>query len=184
MWMGRIFRPGSKRRLVYGGRLGRPNPGTYADRQTNPVAFCAKPLDWIPFVSQDPVALGLPHREPFVFVDEVLALEPCTSANGMKTFRGDEAFFAGHFPGDPIVPGVIITEALAQIAGIAAGEAGVRFLLSAVRVMKFHRAVRPAECIELSATKAGGMGGLLSFEVRAAVAGETVAEGQIILSRS
>ena len=132
----------------------------------------------------NPVSLGLPHREPFVFVDEVLELENGVSARGVKIFRGDEAFFAGHFPGDPIVPGVIVTEALAQIAGIAAGEAGVRFLLSAVRAMKFHRAVRPGERIELAATRAGEMGGLLSFDVRAAAGAETVAEGRIILSRS
>jgi 3-hydroxyacyl-[acyl-carrier-protein] dehydratase len=132
----------------------------------------------------DPISLGLPHREPFIFVDEVLVLENGASAGGVKIFRGDEAFFAGHFPDDPIVPGVILTEALAQIAGIAAAEMGMRFLLSAVRVMKFHRAVRPGERIELSAVKAGGMGDLLSFDVRAVVGVDTVAEGQIILSRS
>ena len=132
----------------------------------------------------DPISLGLPHRAPFVFVDEVLTLENGVSARGVKTFDGSEAFFAGHFPGEPIVPGVILTEALAQIAGITASETGVRFLLSAVRMMKFQRAVRPGERIELHAAKAGGMGGLLSFDVRAAVDSETVAEGQIILSRS
>jgi 3-hydroxyacyl-[acyl-carrier-protein] dehydratase len=134
----------------------------------------------------DPVSLGLPHREPFIFIDDVLETESGVSALGVKTFDGREAFFAGHFPGDPIVPGVILTEALAQIAGIAgaAGGESVRFLLSAVRVMKFHRAVRPGERIELHAVKAGGMGGLLSFDVRAAVGAETVAEGQVILSQS
>ncbi len=133
----------------------------------------------------DPISLGLPHREPFIFVDEVLDLENGASARGVKTFAGDEAFFAGHFPGEPIVPGVILTEALAQVAGIAgAAENGARFLLSAVRVMKFHRAVRPGERIELAAAKTGGMGGLLSFDVRATVGEEAVAEGRIILSRS
>lgn len=130
----------------------------------------------------DPISLGLPHRAPFVFVDEVTSLEKGAAALGTKTFRGDEAFFAGHFPGDPIVPGVILTEALAQMAGIAAAEEGTRFLLSAVRVMKFPRAARPGERIELRATMAGGMGGLLSFDVRAMVGHDMVAEGQIILS--
>jgi 3-hydroxyacyl-[acyl-carrier-protein] dehydratase len=133
----------------------------------------------------DPISLGLPHREPFIFVDEVLAVENGILARGVKTFDGREAFFAGHFPGEPIVPGVILTEALAQVAGIAgAAEDGARFLLSAVRVMKFHRAVRPGERIELAATKVGEMGNLLSFEVLATIGAETVAEGQIILSRS
>jgi 3-hydroxyacyl-[acyl-carrier-protein] dehydratase len=134
----------------------------------------------------DPVSLGLPHREPFVFVDEVLELAPGKSARGAKTFRGDEAFFAGHFPGDPIVPGVLLTEALAQLAGIvgAAGEPGARFLLSAVRVMKFSRAARPGERIDLEVEAAGCLGGLHSFAVRATVCGEPVAEGQIILSHA
>jgi 3-hydroxyacyl-[acyl-carrier-protein] dehydratase len=134
----------------------------------------------------DPTLLGLPHRQPFIFVDEVLELENGVSARGVMTFDGDEAFFAGHFPGDPIVPGVILTEALAQTAGIAAasGEPGARYLLSAVRLMKFHRAVRPGERIELGANRAGGIGGLSSFDVRATVGAETVAEGQVVLSRA
>ena len=61
----------------------------------------------------DPVALGLPHREPFIFVDEVLALIPGESAEARKVFPLEEPFFRGHFPGDPLVPGVILTEALA-----------------------------------------------------------------------
>lgn len=132
----------------------------------------------------DPIALGLPHREPFVFVDEVTKIEPGESARGVKTFTGAEAFFAGHFPGEPIVPGVLLIEALAQIAGIggAAGEPGTRFLLSAVRSMKFLRAVRPGERIELAAKKSGGMDRLLSFDVLATVGGSAVAEGRIILS--
>jgi 3-hydroxyacyl-[acyl-carrier-protein] dehydratase len=133
----------------------------------------------------NPVSLGLPHREPFVFIDEVTAVENGTAARGVKTFRGDEAFFAGHFPGDPIVPGVLLVEALAQTAGIAAAEGGgARFLLSAVRVMKFPRAVRPGEHIELFAAQTAMMGGLLSFDVKASAGADVVAEGQIILSRS
>ena len=62
----------------------------------------------------DPVALGLPHRAPFVFVDEVRVLVPGESAECAKTFPPAEPFFAGHFPGDPLVPGVLLTEALAQ----------------------------------------------------------------------
>lgn len=134
----------------------------------------------------DPISLGLPHREPFVFIDDVLDVRDGSEARAVKTFRGDEAFFAGHFPDDPIVPGVILTEALAQVAGIAGASdspEGGRFLLSAVRVMKFFAPVRPGDCIELFAAKSGGIGELLSFEVRADVAGQVVAEGQIVLSR-
>ncbi len=131
----------------------------------------------------NPTSLGLPHREPFVFIDHVEALTPGESAHGAKTFSPETDFFRGHFPDDPIVPGVILTEALAQTAGIAGASENSRFLLSAVRMMKFPQAARPNERIDLHARKTGGIGDLLNFEVRALVGDEVVAEGQIILSR-
>jgi 3-hydroxyacyl-[acyl-carrier-protein] dehydratase len=133
----------------------------------------------------DPILFGLPHREPFRFVDDVVEVEPAVSARGVKTFDVGEPFFAGHFPGDPIVPGVILTEALAQLSGIVAGaaEPEARFLLSAVRMMKFHQAVRPKQRIDLSARTRGNLGRLISFEVRAEVDGVVVAEGEIMLGR-
>jgi len=92
--------------------------------------------------------------------------------------------FAGHFPGDPLVPGVILTEALAQTAGIAAHQENSkrRFLLSAIRQMKFLRAVRPEERIILRAKKLGEVDQLLQFEVEAVVAGKQVAIGQLVLN--
>lgn len=131
---------------------------------------------------KDPIILGLPHRPPFVFVDEVTAVSAGESADGWKEFSGDEPMFAGHFPGDPIVPGVILTEALAQIAGIAGGGDGRRFLLSSIRSMKFPAAARPHERIHLSAQKTGAMGGLWMFAVVARVEERIVAEGQVVLN--
>ncbi len=132
----------------------------------------------------DPLALGLPHRAPFIFVDEVIEREPGESAAGRKTFSADEPFFRGHFPGDPIVPGVILTEALAQIAGIAAGQMGRSFRLTAIKAMKFLAAVRPDEVVNLQARKIGVVGPLWQFEVRASVGGTTVAEGAVVLSEA
>ena len=134
--------------------------------------------------SRDPVALGLPHRAPFVFVDEVRTLAPGESAECCKTFPPDEPFFRGHFPGDPLVPGVLLTEALAQTAGLAAGQPGRAFRLSAIRAMKFLRAVRPAEEIALTARKVAVVGALWQFEVTARVRGEIVAEGVIVLGEA
>lgn len=130
----------------------------------------------------DPVALGLPHREPFIFVDEVTALEPGETARGRKTFAAGDPMFRGHFPGQPIVPGVLLTEALAQLAGIAAGQSGAAMRLSAIRGMKFPAAAGPAEEITLQARKAAAVGGLWQFEVSARVGERVVAEGTVVLS--
>ncbi|MEO5855500.1 MAG: 3-hydroxyacyl-ACP dehydratase FabZ family protein [Chthoniobacterales bacterium] len=131
--------------------------------------------------------LGLPHRPPFVFVQELLANEPGVSADCAMTFDASDPMFAGHFPGNPLVPGVILTEALAQTAGIAAASGYAEnerplFLLSAIRGMKFHRAARPGERIALRAEKLAEVGDLLQFRVEAKVGGAAVAEGQLVLS--
>jgi len=131
----------------------------------------------------DPLAFGLPHRKPFLFVDRVTAHVPGTEASGEKTFAPDDPMFAGHFPGNPIVPGVILTEALAQVAGIA-GNSGRGFLLSAIRAMKFPSPARPGERVVLRAKKTGVLGGLFLFAVSADVGGRVVAEGHVVLNEA
>ena len=131
--------------------------------------------------------LGLPHRPPFVFVREVIACDPGKSVEARTVFDADDPMFAGHFPENPIVPGVILTEALAQAAGIAAASgypetARPLFLLSAIRTMKFLQAVRPGEQIDLQAEKIAGTETLLQFKVRASVNAAVAAEGQLVLS--
>ncbi len=128
-----------------------------------------------------PASFGLPHREPFLFVDRITSRVPGDEATGERVFLPEDPMFRGHFPGNPIVPGVILTEALAQIAGIA-GASGRGFLLSAIRAMKFPSPARPGEKILLSARQTGRLGGLFQFAVRAEVDGRTVAEGQIVLN--
>ena len=131
---------------------------------------------------QDPIACGLPHREPFIFLDAVLQVQPGESAVCEKVFPPEEPFFRGHFPGDPLVPGVIIAEALAQTAGIAAGQPGRGFQLTAIKGMKFLRPVRPRDVLTLHARKMAAVGGLWQFEVSARVGEDTVAEGVVVLS--
>ena len=103
-------------------------------------------------------------------------------------FAREDPLFAGHFPGNALVPGVLLTEALAQTAGIVAASgfpenARPMFLLSAIRSMKFLAAVRPEEEIMLKASKLAQVGDLWQFVVGAEVGNKVVAEGQLVLSR-
>jgi 3-hydroxyacyl-[acyl-carrier-protein] dehydratase len=130
---------------------------------------------------------SLPHAPPFVFVRELVNCDPGRSVNARTWFDPDDPMFSGHFPGNPIVPGVIITEALAQAAGIAAASGYPEnerpvFLLSAIRTMKFLQAVRPGNKIDLRADKMAATEALLQFKVSASVDGAIVAEGQLVLS--
>src|ERR1700755_2936204 len=118
------------------------------------------------FRPMDPIQLGLPHRPPFIFIDEVTAVDSGRSANATKCFSSQEPFLEGHFPGNAIVPGVLLAEALAQTAGIAIGGPGKMFLLTAIRAMKFLRPVRPEEPIDLFAECLGEMNGLAQCAVR------------------
>jgi 3-hydroxyacyl-[acyl-carrier-protein] dehydratase len=132
----------------------------------------------------DPIALGLPHREPFIFIDSVNELLQGERASASKTFAASEPMFCGHFPGDPIVPGVILTEALAQLSGIVSGKAGSALRLAAIKTMKFPAAARPEEKITLSAKFTGAVGGLVQCAVEARVGDRLVAEGVIVLAES
>lgn len=130
---------------------------------------------------------SLPHRPPFVFVRQILQLEAGKLAECATHFARTDPMFAGHFPGNPLVPGVILTEALAQTAGIAAAsgyaeEERPLFLLSAIRSMKFPAPARPEEQIHLRAEKIAQVGELLQFAVRARVGEQVVAEGQLVLN--
>ena len=139
--------------------------------------------DNAPFLKMtDPISVGLPHRAPFVFIESVDRLEAGWLAECSKTFHGTELFFQGHFPGNAIVPGVLLVEGMAQTAGIAIGRPGKIYLLTAIRSMKFLRPVRPLQLIRFKAEKIGDVAGLVQCAVEARVGENLAAQGQVVLA--
>lgn len=129
----------------------------------------------------------LPQRPPFRFLSRVLEHEPGVSGVGVWGVTGSEDFFAGHFPGKPIVPGVLLAEALAQLAGIVAfanmGEAEEPRLARLAQVnVKFLAPVAPPAEITLGARVVRALGALRVMDVRAESGGREAASGQVTLA--
>ncbi|HHV97117.1 MAG TPA: 3-hydroxyacyl-ACP dehydratase FabZ [Clostridiaceae bacterium] len=125
----------------------------------------------------------LPHRYPFLLIDKVIEYEPGKRAVAIKNVTINEPFFQGHFPGYPIMPGVLIVEALAQTAGIAAatleenkGKLGV---FTGIDSMKFRKQVVPGDVLKLEAEILTLKMGMAKVKVQATVDDKIAAEGEI-----
>jgi 3-hydroxyacyl-[acyl-carrier-protein] dehydratase len=129
----------------------------------------------------DPLS-RLPHRDPFRFVTRINQLQPGDSGEAVWEVKGSEPFFAGHFPGNPLVPGVLIAEALAQLSGLVGPPASDEGKLVHVDV-RFDRPVAPPAQIILRSKHLRSVGILQQFEVSALIDDETVARGMLTLSR-
>jgi 3-hydroxyacyl-[acyl-carrier-protein] dehydratase len=96
----------------------------------------------------------IPHREPFLLLDEVVAIEPGSRVVARKTVRPDEWYLAGHFPGRPIMPGVLMVEAMAQAGAVAVlsegGNRGKLALFAGINDVRFKRLVTPGDVLELT----------------------------------
>jgi 3-hydroxyacyl-[acyl-carrier-protein] dehydratase len=136
----------------------------------------------------DAILERLPHRFPFLLVDRVLDVVPGKSIVAVKNVSFNEAYFQGHFPGHPVVPGVLIIEALAQAGGILAWESAAEaerlwiLYLVGIEETRFRDIVRPGNQITLKVELAKRRRNLWFFDAAAEVDGKLVAETKILMA--
>ena len=128
----------------------------------------------------------IPHRPPFLLVDEVLELDPGRLCRARRLLRPDDMWFAGHFPGNPVMPGVLIVEALAQTGAIAAlsqpqfeGKLG---LFAGIDRVRFKRVVRPGDTLDLLCEVVSMRAAVAVGQVHASVDGETACRGKLMFA--
>jgi 3-hydroxyacyl-[acyl-carrier-protein] dehydratase len=129
----------------------------------------------------------LPHGAEFRFIDRLTKLNPGQDGEGELTVRGDELFLRGHFPGEPIFPGVLLVEAAAQLAGVVAQSDPKipplkNLKLTALRNVKIPGTAKPNEIILLEARVTGRLGNLVQAQTTARVAGKIVLTAELTLS--
>ncbi len=128
---------------------------------------------------------ALPHRYPFLLVDRIVDISGHELGIGIKNVTFNEPHFAGHFPGNPVFPGVLIIEGMAQTAGAICvlskivGDQPRNVYLLTIDQAKFRRPVVPGETIEYHVRKTGRKRNIWWFRAEAKVAGQTVAEAEI-----
>jgi beta-hydroxyacyl-ACP dehydratase FabZ len=130
----------------------------------------------------------IPHRPPFLWIDRVEELEPGVRCVALKFVDPENPIFAGHFPGKPILPGVLIIEAVAQTAGVMLGSAahqaatsadGAVPLLAAVNRFKFLKVVTPGQELRIETKKLTEVGKMVAISGTVWVEGEVVASGEL-----
>ncbi len=130
----------------------------------------------------------IPHRYPILLVDRIIELEPGKRAVGLKNVSANEWFFEGHFPGNPIMPGVLIVEALAQTVAVAALSAaefqGKLGLFAGIDGVRFRRQVVPGDQLRLEVDMGRLRRGIGRANAQATITGETAAEGRMTFALS
>ncbi len=125
----------------------------------------------------------IPHRHPFLLVDKITELEPGVKAVGIKNVTFHEDFFAGHFPGEPVMPGVLILEALAQTGAVAILSQeelkGKTAFFGGMDKVRFRKKVQPGDTLELHCEIVKQKGAIGIGKAEAYVAGELAAEAML-----
>lgn len=129
----------------------------------------------------------LPHRYPFLLVDKIVDIETGKKAVGIKNVTINEPFFQGHFPGNPIMPGVLIVEALAQLAGCMmvygnAENKGKLGVFTGIDGFRFRKQIVPGDTLRLETEMLMTKRGLVKVHARASVDEQSAAEGEIMFS--
>ncbi len=128
----------------------------------------------------------LPHRYPFLLVDRITELVPGEKATGLKNVTINEPYFQGHFPGEPIMPGVLIVEALAQVGGVAvlslAGNENKLALFMGIDKFRFRKIVRPGDQLELKVSIKAMRSNMGKGDAEARVNGKLVASGELLFA--
>jgi 3-hydroxymyristoyl/3-hydroxydecanoyl-(acyl carrier protein) dehydratase len=129
----------------------------------------------------------LPHGAEFRFIDRLTKLDGGKSGEGEYKIRGDEIFLRGHFPGEPVFPGVLLVEAAAQLAGVVAQTDPKipplkNLKLAALRNVKILGTAKPGEIISLEAKITGRFGNLIQAQATAKVGGEIILTAELTLS--
>lgn len=128
----------------------------------------------------------LPHRYPFLLVDRIIEIEEGKRAVGIKNVTINEPFFQGHFPGNPIMPGVLIVEAMAQVGAVAILSMeeykGKLAVFTGIEKMKFRKQVIPGDILKMEAEMIALKRGIGKAKVCATVDGKIAAEGELMFA--
>ena len=138
-------------------------------------------------ILKDDIKKYLPHREPFLFIDEVIDIDQNNKIHERKYISPDEYFLDGHFPNNPIFPGVIIIEALGQASGILGfvkmnktPDEGSIYVLAGVDKVRFRKRVRPGDTLDIYSRVLGEKRGIWKFDCRAELDKELVCSAIIL----
>ncbi len=129
----------------------------------------------------------LPHRDPFLFIDEVVSLEEGSNIHAVMYVKSDSVFLEGHFPGNPVFPGVLLIEALAQASGILGfktmdktPEEGSIYVFAGIDKARFRSRVGPNDKVHLYSTVVSEKKGIWKFDTRAEVENKVVCSASIL----